>query len=283
MDILSFEELKSGKFTNVESKKRIYVKDFGIENANDITSVASHPTENLVALSVVSSPKTDNGYVVLLTKDGEFVTKVEVGALPDMVAFTKDGKKLLSANEGEPSDDYSVDPEGSISIIDLSAGVENLTAKTMTFEGVPLDEKVRVSSKGTTLQQLEPEFITVSDDSKRAYVSLQENNAIATVDLEKDEIIDVKGLGFKDHSLPGNELDGKRNDKTEIEKLPLLGMYMPDAIDTFTAGGKTYIVTPNEGDARDYEAYSEEASIGDIADQITIKCGSLWWLYTRGA
>ena len=140
----------------------------------------------------------------------------------------------------------------------------------MTFKGVPLDEKVRVSSKGTTLQQLEPEFITVSDDSKRAYVSLQENNAIATVDLENDVIIDVKGLGFKDHSLPGNELDGKRNDKTEIENLPLLGIYMPDAIDTFTAGGKTYIVTPNEGDARDYEAYSEEASIGDIADQIQL-------------
>ena len=129
MDILSFEKLKSGKFTNVESKKRIYLKDFGIENVSDITSVASHPTENLVALSVVSSPKTDNGYVVLLTKDGEFLTKVEVGALPDMVAFTKDGKKLLSANEGEPSDDYSVDPEGSISIIDLISRYRKLNSK----------------------------------------------------------------------------------------------------------------------------------------------------------
>ena len=72
-------------------------------------------------------------------------------------------------------------------------------------------------------------------------------------------IIDVKGLGIKDHSLPGNELDGKKDGQTKIERLPLLGLYMPDAIDTYTVGDKTYIVTANEGDARDYDAYSEEA------------------------
>ena len=171
MDILSFKDLKSGKFSNIESKKRIYLKDFGIENVDDITSVASHPTEDLIALSVVSNPKTDPGYIVLLTKDGEYINKVQVGALPDMVAFTPDGTKLLSANEGEPNNDYSVDPEGTVSIIDLTAGLENLKANTITFKGVVLDKDVRVSSKGTTLQQLEPEYITVTDDSKRAYVS----------------------------------------------------------------------------------------------------------------
>ena len=271
MDILSFENLESGKFTVVKSSKHIKLKDFGIENVADITSVASHPTLDLVALSVVSDPKTDPGYVVLLTKDGEFISKVQVGALPDMVAFTPDGKKLLSANEGEPSDDYSVDPEGTISIIDVTGDLKKVTAQTLTFKDVKLDDNVRVSSKGTTLQQLEPEFITVSQDSKRAYVSLQENNAIATINLENNTIIDVKGLGIKDHSVAGNELDGKRDKKTNIEKLPLLGFYMPDAIDTFTVGEKSYILTPNEGDARDYEAYSEESSIGDIADQIQLK------------
>ena len=127
-----------------------------------------------------------------------------------------------------------------------------------------------MNSKGTVLQQLEPEYVAVSEDSKLAYVSMQENNAIATVDLEAEKILHVKGLGVKDHSSPGNELDGKRNDETKIESLPLLGFYMPDAIDTFTAGGKTYILTPNEGDARDYEAYSEEAEIGDIVDKIKL-------------
>ncbi len=270
IDILSFEALKSGEFTNVESMKRVYLKDFGIKNVSDITSVAVHPTEDIIALSVVSKPKTDPGYIVLLTKEGDFITQVKVGALPDMVAFTPDGTKLLSANEGEPSDDYVVDPEGTISIIDLTVGLKNLTANTMSFAGVEMDEKVRVSSKGTVLQQLEPEYISISPDSKRAFVALQENNAIATVNLETNKIMHVKGLGVKDHSVPGNELDAKRDDKTIIESLPLLGFYMPDAIDTFSVGGKTYILTPNEGDSRDYEAYSEEVSIGDIADKIKL-------------
>lgn len=196
---------------------------------------------------------------------------MQVGSLPDMVTFTPDGTKAVVANEGEPSDDYAVDPEGTIAIIDVMKEPADFTVNTLTFEGVALDDKVRVNSKGTVLQQLEPEYVAISADSKFAYVSLQENNAIATVDLVAEKILHVKGLGVKDHSLPGNELDGKRNDETKLERLPLLGFYMPDAIDTFTAGGKTYILTPNEGDARDYEAYSEEAEIGDIADKIQLK------------
>ncbi|SEJ43227.1 hypothetical protein SAMN04488127_1745 [Bhargavaea ginsengi] len=266
IDVVSFERLDSGVSKNMKRLDRIHLAEFDIRDLDDITSVAVHPERDLVALSVVSDPKTDPGYVVLLTKDGKFVDTIKVGALPDMVTFTPDGKKLLAANEGEPADDYSVDPEGSISVINL----DTLTAKTLTFEGVPLDDKVRVSSEGSVLQQLEPEYITVSDDSKTAFVTLQENNAIATVDLENDTIIDVKGLGVKDHSLPGNELDGKENGETKLERLPLLGLYMPDAIDAFTAGGETYIVTPNEGDARDYDAYSEEADIGDVADRIRL-------------
>ncbi|WP_100402111.1 choice-of-anchor I family protein [Bacillus sp. FJAT-42315] len=273
LDILSFGNLKSDSFQNIPSKKRILVKDFGIEQAKDITSVAVHPTKDIVALSVVSDPKTDPGFIVFLTKQGEFLTKVQVGALPDMVTFTPDGQKVLVANEGEPNDDYSVDPEGSISMIDISKGVkknETLTAKTLTFTNVPLDDQVRVGSKGTVLQQLEPEYISVTADSKKAFVSLQENNAIATIDLEANKIVNVKGLGVKDHSIAGNELDGKKDKKINIEKLPLLGYYMPDAIDVYTTGGKTYILTPNEGDARDYAAYSEEAKIKDIQKEIKL-------------
>ena len=277
MDIVSFENLKSGEFKNINTSKRVYLKDFGIENVDSITSVASHPTDDLVALSVVSKTKTDPGYIVLLTKDGEYLNKVQVGSLPDMVTFTPDGKKILVANEGEANADYSVDPEGSISIIDISKkGFKGLTAQFLTFEGIELDENIRVSQpqvneSKTISQQLEPEYITVSDDSKRAYVTLQENNAIATVDLEKNKIISVKGLGLKDHSVEGNEIDGRRDGQAKVEKLPILGFNMPDAIDTFTVGDKTYILTPNEGDARDYDAYSEEVELKDIKDKLNLK------------
>jgi hypothetical protein len=270
IDILSFEQLTSGKFTKVKTLKRVLLADFGIENAADITSIASHPTKDLVAVSVVSNPKTDPGHIVFLSKEGEYITNVQVGSLPDMVTFTPDGTKAIIANEGEPSDDYAVDPEGTISIIDVTKEPSDFIANTLSFKDVEIDDKVRLNSKGTVIQQLEPEYVTVSEDSKFAYVSMQENNAIATVDLVTEKIVYVNGLGMKDHSQPGNELDGKRNGETKLERLPLLGFYMPDAIDTFTVGGKTYILTPNEGDARDYEAYSEEAEIGDIVDKIKL-------------
>ncbi|WP_158736944.1 choice-of-anchor I family protein [Alteribacillus sp. YIM 98480] len=273
LDILNFSGLESGEFRQVDSSKRIHVEDFGLDQVDDITSVASHPSENVIALSVVSDPKTDPGYIVFLTKSGDYINHVQVGALPDMVTFTPDGSKVLVANEGEPNDDYSEDPEGSISLIDVTGGIseeKELRVKTLTFEERILDEKVRVDSKGTVQQQLEPEYITVSDDSRTAYAVLQENNAIAEMDLETETIKSVKGLGIKDHSIAGNELDAKENGEMEIENLPLLGWYMPDAIDTFSAGGKTYILTPNEGDARDYEAYSEEMEIGDIIDNIEL-------------
>ncbi|WP_456276263.1 choice-of-anchor I family protein [Bacillus sp. AK128] len=272
-DIVSFNSLETNQFQTISSNKRVYLKEFGIDSVKDITSVASHPTEDLVALSVVSKTKTDPGYIVFLTKKGEYITKVQVGSLPDMVTFTPDGKKVVVANEGEPADDYAVDPEGSISIIDIQDGVTKdkaLSHTLLKFTNDLLDERVRVSSKGTVAQQLEPEYVTVSSDSKIAYVSLQENNAIATVDLEKMKIVSVKGLGMKDHSVKGNELDAIENGEFKLEKQPLLGYYMPDAIDLLEVNGKTYILTPNEGDSRDYDGYSEEVSIGDIADKIKL-------------
>ncbi|MEK3978687.1 choice-of-anchor I family protein [Psychrobacillus sp. FSL K6-2836] len=265
-DIVSFENLKSGTLTGITETTRVLLSSFNIKEVKDITSIASHPTEDLIAISAVNDPKTDNGHIVFATKEGKYVNHVEVGALPDMVTFTPDGTKAIVANEGEPNDDYSVDPEGSISIIDLAT----FTVDTLAFTEGMLDEHVRVSSKGTILEQLEPEYVTVSADSKTAYVSLQENNAVATVDLVNNKIIDVKGLGVKDHSVEGNELDALKDGVVKLEKQPILSFYMPDAIDTFTVADQTYIVTPNEGDARDYDAYSEEKKLSKIGKEIKL-------------
>lgn len=262
-DILSFDELESGKFTKVKSQKRVVLSEFNIDHVSDITSIAVHPTKDLVAVSAVHKDKTKPGFIVFVNKEGEYVAHVEVGSLPDMVTFTPDGTKALVANEGEPADNYYVDPEGSIAIIDVTGEPSTFKAKQLNFTEDLLDENVRVSSVGTVQQQLEPEYITVSDDSKYAYVSLQENNAIATVDLQEEKIISVKGLGVKDHSVPGNEIDPSNKDGINIAKQPIKAFYMPDAIDTFTVNGKTYILTPNEGDARDYDAYSEEGEVGE--------------------
>ncbi|SFQ36793.1 choice-of-anchor I family protein [Salibacterium halotolerans] len=272
IDIVDVSILRDQDFQELETSKRVAMSDFGLNNVSAITSIAAHPTDDLVAVAVVSDPKTEPGHVVFLTKDGEYINDVEVGAQPDMVTFTPDGTKALTANEGEPASDYSTDPEGSVSMIHVADGAaaEGLEAETLTFSEDMLDDKVRTASEGTALQQLEPEYLSVSEDSSTAYAAMQENNAIAEINLDTAEITSVQGLGVKDYSAEGNELDGVENGETEIEKLPLLGLYMPDAIDTYTVDGQTYIVTPNEGDSRDYDAYSEEAEVGDVVDNVNL-------------
>ncbi len=226
----------------------------------------------VIAAAVEASPKTDPGSVVFYDLNGNFLSAVKVGALPDMLIFTPDGKKLLVANEGEPNADYSVDPEGTVSVIDVSKGFRNVTqadvhtADFKSFNGATLDPSVRIyGPRATVAQDLEPEYIAVSPDSKTAWVTLQENNALGVVDIEQARITKIIGLGFKDHSLPGNGLDASdRDNRINIANWPVFGMYQPDAITAFQAKGKTWLITANEGDAREYSTYEEEARVSSL-------------------
>ena len=124
---------------------------------------------------------------------------------------------------------------------------------------------LEIVGKATVAQDLEPEFITVSPDSRRAWVTLQENNAIAEVDLRTGRVTAINGLGYKVHALPGNGMDASdRDDGINIKKWPVLGMYQPDAIASYQVGGQLYLLTANEGDARDWDGYSEVARIADL-------------------
>ena len=168
-------------------------------------SVAFH--DGVIAVAVEDAVKTNPGKVVFFDSKLRFVAWVQVGALPDMVTFTPDGRYVLVANEGEPSADYGIDPEGSISIINISGGVKRLTqskVKTASFQrfnGTTLDASIRIFGPGASVaQDLEPEYVTVSADSKTAWVTCQENNAIAMVDIAAGRITSLVGLGFKDHA-----------------------------------------------------------------------------------
>lgn len=238
----------------------------------EVTSVSAYQGNIAVA---VKGEDQANGRIVFITTDGSVVADVEVGSLPDMVTFTPDGSKVLVANEGEPNDDYTIDPEGSISIIDLEDGLENLTqaqVTTLNFNAFDAQEEtlktngIRIFGPNASVSQdLEPEFITVSSDNNRAYVSLQENNAYAIVDITNLEITAVIPFGFKDHSLPINAFDASnRIDFISMSPWNTLGMYQPDAIATYTLNDIDYIVTANEGDARDYDGFSEEERVKDL-------------------
>lgn len=251
--------------------RSLVVSDIG----STVNSVAVHGDK--IALAVQANVKTDNGFVVLFDANTlERTQVIEVGALPDMVTFTEDGGYLLVANEGEPDEDYKIDAEGSVSIINLK-DIQNPIVKTATFNkfnnqkqqlmnaGVRIFGKKADGSMSTVAEDLEPEYIAVNKDNKTAYVSLQENNAIAVIDIERAQVTDIKPLGVKDHSVAGNELDVSNKDGAiNITTWPILGMYMPDAIAYYSVNGKDYIVTANEGDAREWGDFNEEVGFDDI-------------------
>lgn len=258
----------------------------GVPFGAGINSVAVH--EGLVAIAVEASPKTNPGRVAFFRASTlELLSSVVVGALPDMVVFTPDGRRLLVANEGEPNSyglPDSVDPEGSVSIITVNDG-RSPTVATAGFSAFNsrADELRRLGVRiygpnATVAQDLEPEYIAVSEDGKTAYVTLQENNAVAIVDIEAARVTDILPLGFKDHMAAGMGLDASDEDgglntnsgtpAIKIANYPVKGLYLPDAIASYTVKGVTYLVTANEGDARaDWPGFNEETRVRTHCDK----------------
>lgn len=229
----------------------------------------------MVAVGAPASVETDNGSVVFFDTEGTYVTHVTVGALPDMVCFTPDGTKALTANEGQPSGNYAIDPEGSVSVIDVSGGLGSIDQSKVTrlsFEAFNAEEESLVSqgvrktkANSTLARDLEPEYITVAADSKKAWVTLQENNAIAEIDLERLEVTSVWPLGTKDYSLYGNAADMSNNSgEILIANWPVKGFYIPDAIASYSIAGTTYLVTANEGDEKEYGVLNERTTVANV-------------------
>lgn len=222
-----------------------------------------------MAVAVPAADKATNGMVMFYNGMNAatpvFVKAVEVGNLPDMVTFTPDASKVLTANEGEPSGDYNIDPEGSISIITISNGAPSNTSTTISFtdyngkqaeleaQGMHFPNPSGRTINGTLIntsvaQDLEPEYITTTNDV--AYVTLQENNGLAIVDLT-DNSIKVVGLGFKNWS--DYQLDGMEDGTVSFGQYDdLYGVYMPDTIASYQWKGANFLLTANEGDAREY-------------------------------
>lgn len=234
--------------------------------------------DGVIAVAVENITKTDPGQVVFFDRAGNYLNDVTVGALPDMVTFTPNGQYLLVANEGEPNDDYTIDPAGSISVIDLSGGVLSATVNTLGFThftSATLDPRVRIYGPNASIaQDLEPEYIAVAPDSSKAWVALQEANALGVIDLKTMTVTQIVALGFKDHSLAGNAFDGSDRDgpgsggssqgAISITNWPVWGMYQPDGLALYQSAGKQYLVTANEGDTRDYDGYGEEARVSTL-------------------
>lgn len=224
-----------------------------------------------VAAAIESTDKQALGKVVVFNAQTYAEEKIiNVGALPDMVAYSPDGKYIITANEGEPNATYTNDPEGSISIINVS---NNYSVTTVGFSNYS-NQLADLTSKGFRVfgpnkdfaKDIEPEYITVSDDSKTAWVTLQENNAIAEVNLSSGTITKILPLGFKDYSVTANAIDvsDRDNNVGVLNSWKAFGVFMPDAIAQVKHNGISYLLTANEGDSREYTAFSEVKRVSSL-------------------
>ena len=243
--------------TEIDVKALVEAEDSTFQYG-DMTSVAISPDSTTLAAALQAQGSNDAGRVALFTceEDGSLTLEalVETGAQPDMVTFAGDSV-VLTADEGEPREGYGeniADPKGSVTVVDVEAQ-ESTVVDFSAFDSQrdQLAEDGIVLKKGSAPSvDLEPEYIAVSGG--KAYVTLQENNAIAVLDIESQAFEGVYSAGFEDHSTTAIDLDKKDDAYDPQTYESLLGIRMPDGIAAFTVEGTTYLVTANEGDAREW-------------------------------
>jgi hypothetical protein len=264
LDIVDFSNPSSLFLTN-----SINISAYG-----NINSVAAKNGIVACAIENGTNPQ-DSGYVVFFDANGIFIKQVKVGIMPDMIAFNHSGNKVYTCNEGEANSAYTNDPDGSISVIDISGGVQNLTQNNVqhiTFtsfngqENTLRSQGIRIYGPlNNSAKDFEPEYITISDNDSLAWVTLQENNAIAKLNLITNQVISILPIGYKDLNTMGNGIDA--SDVTSginIANWPIKSMYLPDAVAQFSSGNQIYLLIANEGDARAYSGFNEEISVSGM-------------------
>ena len=232
-------------------------------SANSVAVFGDH-----VAVAIEAEAVDGLGQVVIFDVNGNYVSSAPAGYWPDALAVSYDGTMIAVANEGQPSDDYSIDPVGSATLIDVTDPA-NPVAMEIGFESIveaDLPEGTRIFGPNASIaMDLEPEYVAFNATDDKLFINCQENNCMIVASVATGEILDIWSYGFKDHSLVENALDASNQDGTiNIAAWPVKGMYMPDGIKSFESNGQTYIITANEGDARDYDTWSEEARIKDL-------------------
>ncbi|SDE12257.1 2',3'-cyclic-nucleotide 2'-phosphodiesterase/5'-or 3'-nucleotidase, 5'-nucleotidase family [Paenibacillus sp. UNCCL117] len=258
-------------------EKSVMVKELAEQNGflfGDLTSVDVNTATKRIAVAVQHADPMQGGKILLLDYDGNPVQAYDAGVQPDMVKFTADGRYVLTANEAEPRSGLE-DPEGSVTILDTQEG----SVVHVKFDDpAVIDETVHIrgaadpatgiitgsGSKADAIRDLEPEYIALSADESQAYVSLQENNAIAVINIAKKKVTAVHGLGYKNFNEARHALDLVKDGAIKLENAPFYGMYMPDGLAAHQIGGKTYLFTANEGDATEWPGKTNAIKLGKL-------------------
>lgn len=250
----------------------VLLNSLSISAYGNINSVAVKNGTVALAIENGTNPQ-DSGKVVFLDKNGVLLKQLNVGMMPDMITFNHAGTKVYTANEGEPNAAYTNDPDGSISIVDITNGVMNAGRTHITFtayngqEATLRAQGIRIYGLGaSTSKDFEPEYITIADDDSKAWVTLQENNAVAELNLTSNTITSLRSLGSKNYAASSFGMDASNMTKgINLSNFPVKGLYLPDAIAKYKVGGVDYILTANEGDARAYTGFTEEKRVAQLS------------------
>ncbi len=267
-----------GKHIDVLNLAGHRVASFDASAYGSINSIAIH--NGTAAVSFSNSTVQNPGSVQFFNTAGlaangaAHLGGVQVGAVPDMVTWAAGGTRLLVANEGERQSN-AINPAGSISLIDYNAGSPGSSVVSSLGFGAWNGQEAALRAAGVRIQAgvsasvaLEPEYIALSGDGQRAMVTLQENNAVALVNLAGPApvVTQIVGLGSKDFNLPRNAIDPSNNDGSiGLRNVPVKGLYMPDAVASYQAGGRSFFVMANEGDAFVDDADIKRFSSGDFS------------------
>lgn len=249
----------------------------------DMTSVAVSADGTKLAVAVQAEGYADNGRVAVFACNADgtltFESAYETGVQPDMVTFTPDDTKILTANEGEPREGYAdgaADPAGTVTVITLADGSAvhvGFTAYDNAEERKKLTDAGIVLKKGADpSSDLEPEYIAAGNDT--AYVTLQEANAIAVIDLDSTQVTGIYSAGYEDHSTVAVDIDKKDEAYNPKTYESLKGIRMPDSIALYSTDGTDYLVTANEGDSREWGDYLNEVE-RDFGDGETSPSGKI--------
>jgi len=242
------------------------------------TSIDLWSEGNLIAVSIAMESKASEiapkGYVLFYSLDqGAFLDAIEVGHHPDMIKFIESktrGLELLVANEGEPNQEGTYDGDGSISVISIeNVGDSSLWRHTLIpliNQSTVVQSPIRLDARTKNpLKDLEPEYLSVTNDSRYAFISLQENNAIGVLNLATKRVETIFGLGVKHHDQPGQEIDVSVQDGGwQLKSWPIDSYFMPDAIAVFEHQTGTYLVSANEGDTRDWLGHEDAIKVSKI-------------------
>lgn len=282
-EVVAYDQASQRIISNSGAQNRVDISDFSNPDSlvlvqsidmtpfGGTTSVAVR--NGLIAVASPDTVETNLGKVIFFNINGTLLGSVLVGSLPDMITFTPNGQKLLVANEGQPNDNYSVDPQGTISIIDVTDTIftpaDVTTVSFTAFDNQLATLKTQgyrnTTASSTLSQDAEPEYITVSDNSQIAWVTLQENNAIARISIDSGLVTHIFPLGTADMMSSSRSMDASDQGTSIIHaNWPTKQFFIPDALAQFSRNNQTYLITANEGDEREYSALNERSSVSSL-------------------